>query len=178
MKRVLLHCCCAPCTCYVLECLIPDYRVSLLFYNPNIEPHAEYEKRKNELLKFLAKASLITKIKLLECNYNHAAFVEAVLSLRGEPEGGARCRVCYKLRLKETAAWAKAGGYDVFATTLSVSPHKNAELLNQLGSELADEYDVEYLPSDFKKNDGYKRSIELAKKYGLYRQNYCGCRDN
>jgi len=154
---------------------MPGYNVSILFYNPNIEPHEEYEKRKNELVKLLDKASLLSEVKLLENEYDNAAFENAALSLRDEPEGGARCRVCFKLRLRETAKRAKAGEYAVFATTLSVSPHKDAMLLNEIGNQMAVEYGIDYLSSDFKKNDGYKRSVELSKKYDLYRQEYCGC---
>jgi len=146
-----------------------------LFYNPNIEPAVEYDKRKKELSKLLQKASLAAEVKLLECEYDNAAFINAVLSLRNEPEGGARCRVCFELRLAETAARAKEGEFDVFATTLSVSPHKDAELINEIGDRLAGEFGVKYLCSDFKKKDGFKRSVELSKKYDLYRQDYCGC---
>ena len=176
LPNLLLHCCCAPCTTYVLECLVPEYNVTLFFYNPNIEPHEEYEKRKKELVKLLEKASLSSELKLLDKEYDNAAFVDAALSLRDEPEGGERCRVCFELRLKETAARAVAGEFDVFGTTLSVSPHKDANLLNEIGTRIASEYDVKYLSSDFKKNNGYKRSVELSKKYGLYRQEYCGCK--
>ena len=149
--------------------------MSLIFYNPNIEPHDEYEKRKKELSKLLREASLLPVVKLLECEYDNAAFTSAALSLREEPEGGERCRICFELRLKETARRAKAEGYDIFATTLTVSPHKNAKLINEIGKHLADEYGVSYLNSDFKKSNGYKRSIELSKEFGLYRQDYCGC---
>ena len=173
--RILLHCCCAPCASYVLECLMPQYDISILFYNPNIKPHAEYDKRKEALDKLLHEASLTSKVKLLECEYDNAAFDIVALSLRDEPEGGARCRACFELRLTEVAWRAKAEGYAGFATTMSVSPHKNANLLNEIGSRLADKYGLEYLSSDFKKNDGYRRSVELSKLYGLYRQDYCGC---
>jgi len=174
--ELLLHCCCAPCASYVIDHLIPEYNVSLLFYNPNIEPSGEYKKRKHELLKLMKKASLSSKIKLLECEYDNAAFANAALSLRDEPEGGKRCSVCIELRLRETAARAVTGEYDIFTTTLSVSPHKNADLINEIGSHLSDEYGIGYLNADFKKHDGYKRSIELSKQYDLYRQNYCGCK--
>jgi len=152
------------------------YNVSLLFYNPNIEPQDEYKKRKKEIPVLLDKADILTQVDLLECEYDNAAFTTAALSLREEPEGGARCRVCFDLRLSETARRAKAGEYDIFATTLSVSPHKDAKLINEIGKRLADEYGIEYLSSDFKKNNGYKRSVELSKDYGLYRQEYCGCK--
>ena len=173
--NILIHCCCAPCASYVLECLIPQYNVSLLFYNPNIEPHEEYHKRKNELAHLLLKASLTSKIKVLECEYDNAAFKNAALSLRDEPEGGLRCRICFELRLAETARRAKEGEYDLFTTTLSVSPHKNSKVLNEIGNKIAGEYEIGYLQADFKKKNGYKRSVELSKKYDLYRQEYCGC---
>ena len=173
--NILLHCCCAPCASYVLECILPHYNVSVLFYNPNIEPHAEYIKRKEELAKLLQKATLTSIVRSLECEYDNAAFENAALSLRNEPEGGERCRLCFELRLSETARRAKAGKFDIFTTTLSVSPHKNAKLLNEIGKKAASDYCVEYLQADFKKKDGYKRSVELSKQYILYRQEYCGC---
>ena len=157
---------------------MPEYNITVLFYNPNIEPQEEYEKRKKELIKLLDEASFPSDVIMLENEYDNAAFSTAALSLRDEPEGGARCRVCFELRLSETAARAKAGEYDVFATTLSVSPHKDAKLINEIGAQIASEYGIKYLASDFKKNDGYKRSVELSKKYGLYRQEYCGCKQN
>jgi len=159
----------------VLERLIPQYDVSAVFYNPNIEPFEEYDRRKKELIKLLRKMPLLSDVKLIECEYDNAAFKHVALSLREEPEGGQRCRACFDLRLAETARLAKAGEYDIFATTLSVSPHKDAKLLNEIGGKRAEEYGIEYLSSDFKKQDGYKRSIELSREYGLYRQNYCGC---
>ena len=172
----MLHCCCAPCASYVLECLIPRYDITLFFYNPNIEPQAEFEKRKNELSKLLKMALFESDIDLIECEYNNTVFSNSVLSLRGEPEGGQRCRVCFELRLRETAIKTRAGEYDIFATTLTVSPHKDAELINEIGNNISNELNVEYLPSDFKTNDGFKRSVELSKRYGLYRQGYCGCK--
>ena len=174
-QKLLLHCCCAPCASSVLERLIPQYDVSVVFCNPNIEPFEEYDRRKKELKKLLRNMPLLSDAKLIECEYDNAAFKHAALSLREEPEGGKRCRACFNLRLAETARLAKAGEYDLFATTLSVSPHKDAEILNEIGSEQAKEYGVGYFCSDFKKQDGHKRSIELSKEYGLYRQNYCGC---
>jgi len=149
--------------------------VSVLFYNPNIEPFTEYAKRKEELIKLLLKSSLTSTVKILESEYDNAVFINAALSLRNEPEGGERCRLCFELRLSETARIAKAGEFDIFTTTLSVSPHKNAKLLNEIGSNVANEYGIEYLNVDFKKKEGYKRSVELSKQYDLYRQKYCGC---
>ena len=175
-QSILLHCCCAPCASSVLERLIQQYDVSVVFYNPNIEPLEEYEKRKKELEKLLRIMPFIPDIKLIECEYDNAAFNHVALSLREEPEGGKRCRACFKLRLAETAKLAKTEEYDFFATTLSVSPHKNAKVLNEIGIEQAEIYDIEFLNSDFKKQDGYKRSVELSKEYELYRQSYCGCK--
>jgi len=149
--------------------------VSVLFYNPNIEPFAEYNKRKEELKKLLHKSSLTSTVRMLKCEYDNAAFENAALSLRNEPEGGERCRLCFELRLSETARAAIAGEFDIFTTTLSVSPHKNADFLNMIGANVANKYGIEYLQVDFKKKDGYKRSVELSKQYDLYRQKYCGC---
>jgi len=175
--ELLLHCCCAPCASYVIEYLIKQYNISLLFYNPNIEPYNEYEKRKNELYEYVRKASFSSHVNILNCEYDNEIFTDAVLALRKEPEGGKRCRVCYDLRLKKTAAAAAEGKYGFFATTLSVSPHKDACILNEIGIRLAEEYKISYLNEDFKKHDGYKRSVELSKQFALYRQNYCGCRE-
>jgi len=159
----------------VLERLAPQYDVSVVFYNPNIEPQEEYNKRKKELKKLLLNMPILSDVKLIENEYDNAAFNHVALSLREEPEDGERCYACFELRLAETAQLAKAGKYDIFATTLSVSPHKDIRVLNEIGNEQAEKYGVEYLSADFKKQDGYKRTIELSKKYGLYRQNYCGC---
>ena len=149
--------------------------MSLLFYNPNIEPYEEYIKRKSELIKLLEKKSLTSTVRLLENEYDNAAFESAALSLREEPEGGERCHLCFELRLSETARIAKAGEFDIFTTTLSVSPHKDAKLLNEIGNNVGNKFGIKYLEADFKKKDGYKRSVELSKQYNLYRQNYCGC---
>jgi len=159
----------------VIEQLVPEYMVSLLFYNPNIEPRTEYEKRKEELLKLLLIISPVSDVLLLESDYDNAVFLSAASSLQDEPEGGARCRACFELRLSETAARAKAGGFDAFASTLSVSPHKDASMINKVGERLGQEFGVGYLHSDFKKDGGFKRSVELSRQYGLYRQDYCGC---
>jgi len=173
--NLLLHCCCGPCACYVIEQLSKEYSVSLLFYNPNIEPAEEYEKRKNELSKFLYKASYSSKVHVIDCEYDNSAFSDRVSTLRDQPEKGHRCTVCFTLRLDETAKLAAKENYDIFTTTLSVSPRKNAELINEIGCQVAEKHDVKYMEANFKKNDGYKKSIELSKKYNLYRQNYCGC---
>jgi len=165
---------------YVLECLKPDYDITLFFFNPNIEPYDEYDKRKKEVIKLLEKSSRYTNVKLIERDYGNDIFNNAVSSHRGEPEGSSRCQICFELRLKKTAMLTAAGfesnTFDIFATTLTVSPHKNAEVINLIGCRLANEYNTEYLMTDFKKKNGYIRSVELSKQYDLYRQNYCGCK--
>jgi len=176
--RWLLHCCCAPCATYVIDYLKKDYNISLFFYNPNIEPPEEYERRKGELIKLIERAGYGSEIAILENDYDNAVFKDAVQSLQDQPEGGVRCAVCCGLRLDETAKRAKAEGYDIFTTTLSVSPHKNAEMLNELGTKAKEKHGGNYLRADFKKNDGYLRSVEFTLKYGLLRQNYCGCKNS
>lgn len=176
IPQLLLHCCCAPCASYVLELLSPIYNITILFYNPNIRPGEEYEKRKSELQRLLSLAAYPNRVDMIECDYCAEDFETAAEPFWEEPEGGKRCRACFELRLKETAKRASDGGFGYFTTTLSVSPHKDASLLNEIGSKLAGEYGVEYLCSNFKKRDGYKRSIELSRQYGLYRQSYCGCK--
>jgi len=174
-KRMLLHCCCAPCASYVIEHLAPEYDITAFYYNPNVEPEAEYEKRKSEFLRFLSEASYASDVDFLESEYDNNTFAAAVWDHRNQPEGGARCRICYDLRLRKTAQRAASGRYDIFATTMSISPQKNAKLLNELGAKASDEFVIEYLSADFKKNNGYLRSVELSNQFGLYRQEYCGC---
>ena len=169
---LLLHSCCGPCSSYVLEYLTQFFDVTLLYYNPNIQPEAEYEKRlfyQREVLKHLPA-------RLLECDYDGSAFEAVAAGYESEPEGGERCTRCFLLRLEETARRAAAGGFDFYCTTLTVSPHKDAERINRIGAELGARFGVRWLPSDFKKRDGYLRSIRLAQEYGLYRQDWCGCR--
>lgn len=173
--RLLLQSCCGPCSSYVLEYLTQHFRVTVLYYNPNIQPREEYDKRLHWQRELIAQLSTLEAVDILECEYDGARYTEAVRGLEREPEGGARCTVCFRLRLEETARLAKAHGYDYFCTTLTVSPHKDAERINAIGAALAARYGVAWLPSDFKKREGYKRSIELSKQYGLYRQDYCGC---
>ena len=173
--RLLLHCCCAPCASYVLEYLSPFFDITALFFNPNIEPFDEYEKRESELCRLIAEVFYPNPVRVDSLGYDNSAFASATERLSDEPEGGRRCEVCFNVRLGETAKLAAARGFDYFATTLSVSPHKNAELLNEVGRGLEQSAGVRYLQSDFKKRDGYKRSIELSKRFGLYRQSYCGC---
>ncbi len=173
-KKLLLHSCCAPCSSYVLAYLTQYFDITVFYYNPNILPEEEYQKRLSEQKRLLKEA--YAGVQLIEGNYEPEVFYEMARGMEQEPEGGARCFRCYELRLRETARMAKENGYDYFATTLSISPHKNAAKLNEIGERIGAEYGIAHLPSDFKKKDGYKQSIELSKKYQLYRQGYCGCR--
>ncbi len=176
--KILLHSCCAPCSTAVVERLAEEYDITIFYYNPNIYPEQEYFKRKNEEIRYveiLNKTKPEVKISMLDCDYNNITFYNAVKGLENEREGGARCAVCFKVRLEKTAVTAKENGFDLFGTTLSVSPHKNAELLNQIGFSLEKKHEIKYLEANFKKQNGYLRSVELAKENGLYRQNYCGC---
>ena len=173
--RLLLQSCCGPCSSYVLEALTPYFRVTVLYYNPNIQPRAEYDLRLENQRKIIAALPTPSAVDILECDYDGEKYDAAVKGLESEPEGGTRCTVCFRLRLEETAKRASELGYDWFCTTLTVSPHKDAERLNQIGSTLGERYGVPFLPSDFKKREGYKRSIQLSKEYELYRQDYCGC---
>ena len=176
---ILLHSCCAPCSSYCLEYLSKYAKITAFYYNPNITDRAEYEHRVAELQRLIEemfkKDSEVYKPNFLEGEYNPDAFYNLAKGLESEPECGRRCIKCYELRLRETAEEAVRGGYDYFTTTLTISPLKDAQILNRLGIKLGEEYGVKYLPSDFKKNGGYQRSIELSKEYNLYRQNFCGC---
>jgi predicted adenine nucleotide alpha hydrolase (AANH) superfamily ATPase len=174
--RLLLHCCCAPCSTAVLDLLNRYFEITLLYYNPNIYPEAEYVKRERELHRLLSLTDAARPMELVTAEYRPEAFDVRIAGLEGEPEGGKRCFECISLRMEETARKAADDKYDYFTTTLSVSPHKNAEAINSIGAALALRYPVKYLYADFKKKDGYKRSIELSGEYGLYRQDYCGCR--
>jgi predicted adenine nucleotide alpha hydrolase (AANH) superfamily ATPase len=173
--RLLLHACCAPCASYVLEYLSKFFEIDVFYFNPNIYPSEEYEKRGGELRKLISLMPFDNPVRLLPSDYDPGRFYDAAKGLEQEKEGGARCTECFELRLGETAKLAKAGNYDWFATTLTVSPHKNADLLNAIGLRLSAETGVPYLVSDFKKREGYKRSIELCREYDIYRQCYCGC---
>ncbi|MDO5586872.1 MAG: epoxyqueuosine reductase QueH [Clostridia bacterium] len=177
--KLLVHSCCAPCSSYVLEYLNDYFYITVLYYNPNISPKEEYEKRKAEQIRFIHERfsdnNTNNKVSFMDCDYESEKYAEIVKGLEKEPEGGMRCVECFSLRLDKTAELAKLYGFDYFVTTLSISPLKNAQLINRIGSEISEKYGVSYLPSDFKKREGYKRSIELSKKYGLYRQNFCGC---
>lgn len=172
---LFLHSCCAPCSSYVLEYLSDYFRITVFYYNPNIYPQEEYRKRVEEQQRLIAQMPLRYPVRFVEGDFDDKRFYETVRGLENEPEGGARCEKCFLLRLSETAKRAKEAGADYFATTLTISPLKNAEKMNEIGEALAKEYQIAWLPSDFKKKNGYKRSIELSIEYGLYRQDYCGC---
>lgn len=191
IPSLLLQVCCAPCSSYCLEYLREDFHVTVLYYNPNISERAEFEKRKDEEKRLIEEynrqveeqdfdgmnsTDRAQKIDILECAYDGEVYEKAVRGLEGCPEGGDRCTVCFALRLGKTAELAATGGYDCFTTTLTISPLKDAARLNRIGEEMGKKYGVRWLPSDFKKKNGYKRSIELSHRFGLYRQNYCGCR--
>lgn len=170
---LLLHACCAPCSSYCIEYLHEHFNITLFFYNPNIFPSDEYSHRVNELKRLVSEMGL--HIPVWETENDTQSFYEIARGKEEVKEGGARCFACYRLRLEKTAALAKEKGFDYFTTTLSISPLKNAKKLREIGLELEERYGVKNLPSDFKKKEGYKRSIELSKKHNLYRQNYCGC---
>lgn len=172
---LLLHSCCAPCSSYVLEYLAPYFNICDFYYNPNISPKKEYEDRKEELVRLISEMGLSTQVSFLEGTYRPEDFFAMAKGFEDLPEGGERCFKCYEMRLRESAKIAKEQGAEYFATTLTISPLKNAQKLNEIGEQLAEEYGVKYLPSDFKKKNGYKRSVELSAQYELYRQNYCGC---
>ena len=171
---LLLHACCAPCSSAVLERLREVFSITILYYNPNIYPPQEYHRREQELERFLKDADM-SGIPLIELPYDPQEFYTAVKGLEQEPERGERCTVCYRLRMEQAARYAAAHGFDWFTTTLSISPVKDPVRINQIGQELAQKYGVAHLPSEFRKKNGYKRSLELSAEYGLYRQDYCGC---
>ena len=175
VPTLLLHSCCAPCSSYVLEYLSKYFKITLLYYNPNISPKEEYEARVMEQKRLIGEMDFVHPVQFMEGKYLPEEFYRAVKGHEEDKEGGERCFICYEQRLREGAIAAKAGGFDYFTTTLSISPLKNAGKINEIGQELAQIYKVEHLPSDFKKKNGYKRSVELSAQYGLYRQDYCGC---
>lgn len=175
VPTLLLHSCCAPCSSYTLEYLSSYFKITVFYYNPNIYPPQEYEKRVQEQKRFIGELPVKYPVSFIEGVYDTERFYAMARGLENVPEGGERCFKCYELRLREAAALAKEKGFDYFTTTLTISPMKNARKLNEIGEALAREYGVGHLPSDFKKRNGYKRSIELSAQYGLYRQNYCGC---
>ncbi|HCC06967.1 MAG TPA: hypothetical protein DEP72_02195 [Clostridiales bacterium] len=173
--KLLLHSCCAPCSTYVIEYLVNYFDVNILYYNPNIYPEEEYLKRKDEQIRLINEIKQNENIGIMDIEYESEKFQQMALGFEGEKEGGARCANCFELRMKKTAEKAKENEYDYFCTTLTVSPHKNAKKINEIGELLEKEVGIKWLYSDFKKNEGYKKSIELSKEYDLYRQDYCGC---
>ena len=173
--RLLLHCCCAPCSSYVLEYLSEFFEITCFFYNPNISPQSEYEKRARELERLISVQPHKYPVSLFVEKYNSEEFFSAVKGLEKVKEGGERCFKCYRLRLEAAANYASEYNFDYFCSTLSISPLKNAQKLNEIGDDLAKIYNIPHLPNDFKKKGGYKRSVELSAQYDLYRQNYCGC---
>lgn len=174
-KKLLLHSCCGPCSTAVIDRLKDEYDLTIFYYNPNIYPREEYDHRLAEQKRYVKESGI--NIIVIDGTYDDFdLFMEKYKGLEEEKEGGARCSVCFSLRMEKTARLAKEKGYDIFTTTMSVSPHKNAKLLNEIGQNLSKKYDIEYLHSDFKKQDGYLKSIRFSKEYNLYRQNYCGCK--
>ena len=173
--RLLLHSCCAPCSSYCIEYLSQYFFITILYYNPNISPEEEFVKRAAEQQRLASEMSLKNPVSVVVDSYDPTEFYSAVKGFEHIPEGGERCFACYRLRLERAARYAAENGFDYFCSTLSISPLKNTVKLNDIGSELSDIYSVKHLPSDFKKRNGYKRSIELSREYGLYRQDYCGC---
>lgn len=175
VPTILLHSCCAPCSSHVIDVLSKHFNITILYYNPNIEPYEEYLKRKEEEIRFIKEYNNTNRLDIIDCDYDNEKYHELVKGLEDCKEGGNRCFKCYRMRLEYTAIKAKELNYDYFGTTLTVSPYKNSQKLNEIGEELEKKYNIKYLYSDFKKNNGYKHSIEMSKEYNLYRQNYCGC---
>lgn len=173
--RLLLHSCCAPCSSYTLEYLSRYFDITVYYFNPNISPKQEFDKRFEEQKRLISQMPFKNSVTLVEGDYNYDDFLEIAKGLENVPEGGERCFRCYKMRLESTARLAKEQGFDYFCTTLSISPLKNSQKINELGFEIEEKYGVKWLPSDFKKREGYKRSIQLSREYSLYRQNFCGC---
>ena len=174
-KNILLHSCCAPCSSYVITFLSNYFNLTILYYNPNIQPKEEYEKRKKEQIKLITSLNTKNKLDYLDCDYDNEIYNELIKGYENCIEGGNRCHICFNLRLEKTALLAKKHNYDYFCSTLTVSPHKNSKLINEIASKISEKYNIKWLYSDFKKNEGFKQSIELSKKYNLYRQDYCGC---
>ena len=175
-KKLLLHSCCAPCSSHVITYLKKFFDITIFYYNPNISPKEEYDKRKEEQIRLINELKTENKLDIIDCDYDNDLYEKSIKGLESCPERGDRCTVCFKLRLDKTAKIAKELNYDYFCSTLSVSPYKNSKLINEIGKEMEEKYNIKWLYSDFKKEDGYKKSIELSKKYNLYRQDYCGCK--
>ena len=171
MTKLLLHSCCGPCSTQVIDTLKNDYNITVYYYNPNIDCEEEYQHRLSEQKRFCKEVG----INVIDQEYDHSEYLQECKGLENEPEGGKRCAVCFRLRLRKTAQKAKELGFDLFDTTLTVSPHKNSVVINEVGSKIAQEEGIDFLGGNYKKQDGYKKSIEFSKQYNLYRQNYCGC---
>lgn len=175
VPRLLLHACCAPCSSYVISYLANYFDITIYFYNPNMDSNDEYEKRCAELKRFVREFKTKHPVHVVIEEYQHDEFLEISKGLENEPERGRRCLKCYELRLRKSFMYAKENNFDYITTTLTLSPHKNSKIINEIGKKLEDELSFPYLFSDFKKKDGYKKSILLSQEYNLYRQNYCGC---
>ena len=175
-KRLLLHACCAPCSSYVIEYLSKYFDITILYYNPNIDTEEEFNKRLNELKRFVSEFKTENEVKVVSLGYDNQEYLDEIKGLENLKEGGSRCYKCFKMRLTKACLYAKENKFDYFTTTLTISPLKNSKVLNEIGSELEQEYNMPYLYSDFKKKEGYKRSIVLSRIYNLYRQDYCGCK--
>lgn len=175
VPKLFLHSCCAPCSSYTLEYLSNYFDITVYYFNPNISPKAEFDKRYAEQKRLIEALPLKHTIKLVCGEYDYNDFLKIAKGYENVPEGGERCFRCYRMRLESTAKLAKEQGFDYFCTTLSISPLKNSQKINEIGYEVAEKYGIKWLPSDFKKKEGYKRSIELSREYQLYRQNFCGC---
>lgn len=175
VPKLLLHACCAPCSSYTLEYLSEFFEITVYYYNPNIHPENEYIRRINELKKFISEYKTKNKVTLIEENYDPKEYFNEIKGLENLGERTERCYKCYKFRMENAAKYAKNNNFDYFTTTLSISPYKNSDWINEIGSMLEDKYNIKYLYADLKKRNGYKRSLELSKDYGLYRQDYCGC---
>jgi len=171
MKKILLHSCCAPCSAYVIQELQKEYKVTLFYFNPNIFPKEEYQKRLAEAKEYCQKI----KVDFIEAEYDHGLWLEKIKGYENEPERGKRCQIYYQLRLEKTALEAKKMGCSIFCSTLSISPHKDAQMINKIGLELSKEYRIEYLESDWKKQEGFKKACDISREEGFYRQDYCGC---
>lgn len=175
VPTILLHSCCAPCSSHVITFLKEYFDITIIYYNPNIYPYEEYKKRKDEQIRLLNEIKSKNKLNIIDCDYDNNIYEETIKGLEKEKEGGSRCYKCFWLRLDKTAQIAKENNYDYFSTTLTISPYKNSTVINEIGKELETIYNITWLYSDYKKKDGYKKSIQLSKEYNLYRQNYCGC---